>query len=130
MFRSCIFGVLTGGMGLVSVMQAVAQQTCMPALAFKEVRFFRDAATNAGAKMDRSLVGRCVSLRDNFRTFRDRIFPIKGKRHRDRVPGAIHVEAGFSGNIGRFLALAATRTFFWARRRDELIDKNAIFTGG
>src|SRR5258708_12004344 len=39
MFRSCIFGVLTGGIGLVSVMQAVAQQTCRPALAFKEVRF-------------------------------------------------------------------------------------------
>ena len=39
MFRSCIFGLLTGGIGLVSVMQAVAQQTCRPALAFKEVRF-------------------------------------------------------------------------------------------
>jgi hypothetical protein len=39
MFRSCIFGLLTGGIGLVSVMQAVAQQTCSPALAFKEVRF-------------------------------------------------------------------------------------------
>src|SRR5258707_15516846 len=64
---------------------------------------FRDAATNAGAKMDRSLVGRSVSLRDNFRTLRDRIFPIKGKRHRDRVRGAIHVEAGFSGSVGRFL---------------------------
>src|SRR5260370_13727894 len=39
MFRLCIFGLLTGGTGLVSVMQAVAQQTCRPALAFKEVRF-------------------------------------------------------------------------------------------
>src|ERR1700730_11366062 len=38
MFRSCIFGLLTGGIGFVSVMQAVAQQTCRPALAFKEVR--------------------------------------------------------------------------------------------
>jgi hypothetical protein len=41
----------------------------------------------------------------NFRTHRDRIFPIKGKRHQDRVPGAIHVEAGFSGSIGSFLGL-------------------------
>src|ERR1700681_2775215 len=39
MFRSCIFGLLTGGNGLVSVMQAVGQQTCRAALAFKEVRF-------------------------------------------------------------------------------------------
>lgn len=39
MFRLCIFGLLTGGIGLVSVMQAVAQQTCRPALAFEEVRF-------------------------------------------------------------------------------------------
>ena len=39
MFRSCIFGLLTGGIGLVSATQVVAQQTCRPALAFKEVRF-------------------------------------------------------------------------------------------
>jgi hypothetical protein len=102
MFRSCIFGLLTGGIGLVSVMQAVAQQTCSPA-GIQGGPIFKDAATNAGAKMDRSLVDRCVSLRDNFRTLRDRIFPIKGKRHRDRVPGAIHVEAGFSRSVRRFL---------------------------
>src|SRR3954469_11657853 len=39
MFRSCIFGLLTGGFGLVSVMHAVSQETCRPALTFKEVRF-------------------------------------------------------------------------------------------
>ena len=41
MFRSCIFGLLTGGIGLVSATQAVAQQKCRPALAFKEVRVER-----------------------------------------------------------------------------------------
>src|SRR6266849_2071368 len=55
---------------------------------------FRDEATNAGAEMDRRLVGRRVSLRDDFRTLRDRFLPIKGNRHRDRVPGAIHVAVG------------------------------------
>src|ERR1700704_3042824 len=39
MYRSCIFGLLAGGIGLVGVTQAAGQQTCRPALAFKEVRF-------------------------------------------------------------------------------------------
>lgn len=39
MYRSCIFGLLASSLGLVSVTQAVAQQTCRPALAFQEVRF-------------------------------------------------------------------------------------------
>ena len=39
MYRSCIFGLLAGSIGLISVTQAAAQQTCGPALAFKEVRF-------------------------------------------------------------------------------------------
>ena len=39
MYRSCIFGLLAGSIGLVSVTQSVAQQICRPALAFKEVRF-------------------------------------------------------------------------------------------
>ncbi|SRR5713101_4719097 len=39
MYRSCVFGLLAGSIGLVSVTQAVAQPTCKPALAFKEVRF-------------------------------------------------------------------------------------------
>src|SRR3979411_2799284 len=39
MYRSCIFGLLAGGMGLVGARQAPGQQTCRPALAFKEVRF-------------------------------------------------------------------------------------------
>jgi len=39
MYRSCIFGLLAGSIGLVSVTQAAGQQTCRPALAFKEVRF-------------------------------------------------------------------------------------------
>jgi hypothetical protein len=39
MYRSGVFGLLAGGIGLVSVTQAVAQPTCKPALAFKEVRF-------------------------------------------------------------------------------------------
>jgi hypothetical protein len=39
MYRSCVFGLLAGSIGLVSVTQAVGQQTCRPALAFNEVRF-------------------------------------------------------------------------------------------
>src|SRR3981189_182419 len=39
MYRSCIFGLLAGGIGLVGVTQAAGQQTRRPALAFKEVRF-------------------------------------------------------------------------------------------
>jgi hypothetical protein len=39
MYRLCIFWLLAGSIGLVSVTQSVAQQMCRPALAFKEVRF-------------------------------------------------------------------------------------------
>ena len=39
MVRSCIFGRLPAGIGLMGVAQAVGEQTCRPALAFKEVRF-------------------------------------------------------------------------------------------
>ena len=39
MYRSCIFGLVAGGMGLISVTQAVGQPTCRPAMAFKEIRF-------------------------------------------------------------------------------------------
>lgn len=38
MHRSCIVGLLAGSIGLISVTQAAGQQTCRPALAFKEVR--------------------------------------------------------------------------------------------
>ena len=39
MYRACISGLLTGVIGLIGVTQAVGQQACRPALAFKEVRF-------------------------------------------------------------------------------------------
>jgi hypothetical protein len=39
MYRSCIFGLLAGSIGLIGVTQAAGQRTCRPALAFKEVRF-------------------------------------------------------------------------------------------
>jgi hypothetical protein len=39
MYRSYVFGLLAGSIGLVGVTQAVAQSTCKPALAFKEVQF-------------------------------------------------------------------------------------------
>jgi hypothetical protein len=39
MYRSCIFGLLAGSIGLTDVAQAADQQTCRPALAFKEVGF-------------------------------------------------------------------------------------------
>ena len=39
MYRACISGLLTGVIGLIGVTQAVGQQACRPALAFKEVQF-------------------------------------------------------------------------------------------
>ena len=39
MYRSCIFGLLAGSIGLTSVTQAAEPRTCRPGLAFKEVRF-------------------------------------------------------------------------------------------
>lgn len=39
MYRSCLFALLAGSMGLISATQAVGQPTCRPAMAFKEVRF-------------------------------------------------------------------------------------------
>ena len=39
MYRSCIFALLAGSIGLVGVAQAAGHLTCRPALAFKEVRF-------------------------------------------------------------------------------------------
>jgi hypothetical protein len=39
MYRSCIFGILVGSIGLASLAHAAGQATCRPALAFKEVRF-------------------------------------------------------------------------------------------
>ena len=39
MYRASISGLLTGVIGLTGVTQAVGQQTCRPALAFKEVQF-------------------------------------------------------------------------------------------
>jgi hypothetical protein len=39
MYRSCIFGLLAGSIGLIGVTQAAGQRTCRPALSFKEVRF-------------------------------------------------------------------------------------------
>ena len=39
MYRSCIFGLLAGSIGLTSVTQAAEQWTCRPGLTFKEVRF-------------------------------------------------------------------------------------------
>jgi hypothetical protein len=39
MYRSCIIGLLADSIGLMSVTQAIGQQTCRPALAFKEIRF-------------------------------------------------------------------------------------------
>jgi hypothetical protein len=39
MYRSFISGILAGSIGLTGVTQAAGQQTCRPALAFKEVQF-------------------------------------------------------------------------------------------
>ena len=41
MYRSCIFVLLAGSIGLIGMVPAVGQQMCKPALAFKEVRFSR-----------------------------------------------------------------------------------------
>src|ERR1700741_470878 len=39
MYRSRIYGALTGIIGLIIVTQAVGQQVCRPVLAFTEVKF-------------------------------------------------------------------------------------------
>jgi hypothetical protein len=39
MYRSCIFALLAGSIGLMGVTQAAGQQTCRPALAFTVVQF-------------------------------------------------------------------------------------------
>jgi hypothetical protein len=39
MYRSCKSGLLASAIGLISVTQAVGQQECRPALAFKEIQF-------------------------------------------------------------------------------------------
>jgi hypothetical protein len=39
MYRSCICALLAGIIGLISAGQAVGQQVCRPALAFKDVQF-------------------------------------------------------------------------------------------
>jgi len=39
MYRSCIFALLAGGIGLASETQASGQKMCRPTLAFEEVRF-------------------------------------------------------------------------------------------
>jgi hypothetical protein len=39
MHRSFILGLLAGAIGLIGVTPAAGQQTCRPALAFREVRF-------------------------------------------------------------------------------------------
>ena len=39
MYRSHVIGLLAGSIGFISVAQATVQQTCTPALAFKEIRF-------------------------------------------------------------------------------------------
>ena len=64
---------------------------------------FSDASANDGAKMDRGPVGRRVELRDDVRTLRNRLLPAEGKRARDRVSGAVHVETRSRESIGGFL---------------------------
>jgi hypothetical protein len=39
MYRSYVIGLLAGSIGLISMTQAISQQRCWPALAFKEIRF-------------------------------------------------------------------------------------------
>jgi hypothetical protein len=38
MYRSCIFGLLAGIIGVAGIAQAFAQQVCRPALAFTEIQ--------------------------------------------------------------------------------------------
>ena len=65
---------------------------------------FSGAAPNDGAEMDRSRVGRCVTLRDEFcRILRDRFLAAKGNRSRNRIFGEIHMVAAFGKSCGRFL---------------------------
>ena len=93
MYRSCIFGLLAGSIGLISVTQAVGQQTCRPALAFKEIRFSEMQPPTMERKWTAVLsvdASRCATTSGRFEIVFSRL---KENGARDRVPGAVHVEA-------------------------------------
>jgi hypothetical protein len=69
MYRLCIFGLLAGSIGLVSVTQSVAQQMCRPALAFKEVRFSKMQPPTLERKWTAALsvdASRCATTSGHF----------------------------------------------------------------
>ena len=103
MYRACISGLLTGVIGLIGVTQAVGQQACRPALAFKEVQFSEMQPSNHGAEMDGGGVGRCVALRDDGRLLRNRFLAAKGNRVRSRIPGAVYMAVAVGDGRGGFL---------------------------
>ena len=103
MYRSCIFGLLAGSIGLVGVTQAVGQQTCRPALAFKEVRFSRCSRRRWSENGPRS----CRSMRRAARRLR-RYFEIGFSRQKENGLEIDFREqfiwtAAFGEGIGRFL---------------------------
>src|SRR4026208_1033714 len=69
MYRASISGLATGVIGLIGVTQAVGQQTCRPALAFKEVQFSEmqrptmERKWTAGASGD---AARCATTAGSF----------------------------------------------------------------
>ena len=79
MYRSCIFGLLAGSIGLMSGAQATEPRTCRPGLAFKEVRFSAmqpPTWSENGARC-------CRSMRRAARRRPDasnRLLPAEGKR--------------------------------------------------
>ena len=101
MYRSCIFGLLATGIGVVGVAQAAGD--LQAGLGIQRNPIFRDAAANDGAKVDGGPVSRCVPLRDYLRTFWNCFLPAEGKWARDGFPGAVHLEARLGGGIDRFL---------------------------
>ena len=102
MNRACISGLLTGVIGL-GVTQAVGQQACRPALAFKEVRFSEvhrptmERKWTAVVSVDAS---RCATTAGSFEIIFSRQ---KENGLESRIPGAVHVAVACGDGCGGFL---------------------------
>ena len=79
MYRSWMFGLVAGSIGLMSGAQATEARDMQACLGIQGGPIFSDAAANDGAKMERGPVGRCVALRDDVRTLRNRLRPAERK---------------------------------------------------
>ena len=84
----------------MSVSQALGQQTCTPAFAFKHVRLSEMRPPTLTRKWTASPIGRRVPLCDQFRAFRDRVLAVEGKRARYRFQGTTGLAVQFCRCVG------------------------------